>query len=435
LKSNTQLTSLNESIEKTQIIQGDKLQKELSEIEENIVKDIKPGSTSSSNANPSLPKVIFDPMNYKTITTIGAISKSILFASFDPLDFKNMRICYFGEKNKVLIYSIDRDEWKLTQLPYTSNYEFNYYSSAVTLPNGTVLVTGGGISNVVYQVVISPSFNRPAIEVIPKASMNQTRKEHASVFLQNSVYVLGGYDGTMNSFLNSCERYDLETDEWKSISPMLVAKCAFGATTVGNRYIFAVGGYDGHERLSSIERYDVKLDKWALLDVQLKQPLSNSACFAFSDSGIVILGGGYNIGFCLEVNHLDINSSEWTTLAQMSDGRDLRNKLVSVNGQVYAIGGNNCLAERYSMKRNEWGLLSSYQNLVNDNLDSWACALYYEIPGKPQHIPQANEELRATTSMMRMYQGAGGNYQMYQYEEGYDDEGYSENSSLFEEFY
>ncbi len=64
------------SIEKTQIVQGDKLQKELSEIEENILKDIKPGSTSNSNANPSLPKVIFDPMSYKSITTIGAISKS-----------------------------------------------------------------------------------------------------------------------------------------------------------------------------------------------------------------------------------------------------------------------------------------------------------------------------------------------------------------------
>ncbi len=71
------------------------------------------------------------------------------------LDLKNLKICYFGEKNKILMYNIDRDEWKLTQLPYGQNYEFNYYSSACTLPNGTVLITGGGISNVVYQVMIS----------------------------------------------------------------------------------------------------------------------------------------------------------------------------------------------------------------------------------------------------------------------------------------
>jgi len=78
---------------------------------------------------------------------------------------------------------------------------------------------------------------------------------------------LGGYDGTLNSFLSSCEKYDLETDEWKPVSSMMIAKCAFGTTTVANRYIFVVGGYDGHERLNTIEKYDAKIDKWTMLDV------------------------------------------------------------------------------------------------------------------------------------------------------------------------
>mmetsp|Transcript_35370 Transcript_35370/g.31841 ORF Transcript_35370/g.31841 Transcript_35370/m.31841 type:complete len:82 (+) Transcript_35370:1237-1482(+) len=77
---------------------------------------------------------------------------------------------------------------------------------------------------------------------------------------------------------------------------------------------------------------------------------------------------------------LNIETNEWKELASMSDGRDLRNKLVNFNGYVYAIGGNNCYAEKYSIKKNEWIPLTSHQELVHDNLDSWACALFYEVP-------------------------------------------------------
>ncbi|RYE56205.1 MAG: hypothetical protein EOP48_08545, partial [Sphingobacteriales bacterium] len=126
------------------------------------------------------------------------------------------------------------------------------------------------------------------------------------------------------------------------------------------------------------------------MDVKLKQALSNSACFSHSDNSIVILGGGYNNGFCLETNQLDVNTNTWRQLPVMSDGRDLRNKIVSVNGNVYAIGGNNCLAERFSLKKGEWSLLSSYKEFYDDNLDSWSCALYYDTPRKYEEMKNSH---------------------------------------------
>lgn len=39
--------------------------------------------------------------------------------------------------------------------------------------------------------------------------MNQMRKEHAAVINENLVYVMGGYDGVQNIFLNSCEVYNI----------------------------------------------------------------------------------------------------------------------------------------------------------------------------------------------------------------------------------
>ena len=320
---------------------------------------------------------------------------------------------------------METDEWVLTQLPLGEIYEFNYYSSAVTLPNGTIFITGGGISNAVYQVHFNAYHpNRlQQVRIAPKAPMHQSRKEHASVFLQDSVYVLGGYDGMMNTFLNSCERYDVESNTWTPVCNMLIPKCAFGATTLSNRYIFTLGGYDGNDRLSSIERYDIKADKWTLLEVELKQSLSNSACYAYSDNSIVILGGGYNNGFCLEVNHLDVNAGKWKELPSMSDGRDLRNKLVSINGSVYAIGGNNCVAEKYSVKKGVWQYISSYKDFVDDNLDSWSCALYYDVHKKTEELP--NTSMLNTGVKVPRQQAYNG----YQYDERYEEEIFSEGSS------
>jgi hypothetical protein len=76
--------------------------------------------------------------------------------------------------------------------------------------------------------------------------------------------------------------------------------------------------------------------------------------------------------------------------------------------------------------------LSSYQHLVNDNLDSWACALHYEVPGVAK---EENGELK-TDSMIKMLSHQMSQYQYYQYEgdQYYDDEVFDEQSQVFEEW-
>jgi len=310
----------------------------------------------------------------------------------------------------------------------------------VTLPNGTILITGGGISNLVYQIYFSSSHPyryHQQIKIVQKPPMNQSRKEHASVFLRDAVYVLGGYDGMTNGFLNSCERFDLENNEWTPVSNMLIPKCAFGVATLANRYIFTLGGYDGNDRLSSIEKYDIQTDKWTLLEAKLKQPLSNSACFSHSDNSIVILGGGYNSGFCLETNQLNVNDNTWKQLPPMTDGRDLRNKIVSINGNVYAIGGHNCIAEKFSMKKGTWQLLSSYKEFLDDNLDSWSCALYYETTRKLEemknNIVQQPEIKISRHQPQNFHQNYENNYDNYDnFDNPYLDEILSDDSGIEE---
>lgn len=218
--------------------------------------------------------------------------------------------------------------------------------------------------------------------------MLQLRKEHAAVSTGWQVFVIGGYDGASSVFLKTCEAYSVEKDTWEEISPMVVGKCAFSATVVNKKNIFTFGGYDGTKRLDGIEKYEIETDKWRLLQQKLLFPLSNCACFSPAVSKVVILGGGFSSGFSLQVKMIDIETGKWTTLPQMTEGRDLRNKVVYYKDFAYAVGGYNFGAEKLSLQKKEWMALPSY--LMNDNLDSWSCALTFAQPENQHSLVPSN---------------------------------------------
>ena len=90
-------------------------------------------------------------------------------------------------------------------LPNTStfNQELNFYSAACSLPNGDIIITGGGASNLVYQI----SF-KDKIKIFQRKPMSFCRKEHSCVLLNGNVYVISGYDGKNKMMHYSCEMYD-----------------------------------------------------------------------------------------------------------------------------------------------------------------------------------------------------------------------------------
>lgn len=56
-------------------------------------------------------------------------------------------------------------------------------------------------------------------------------------------------------------RYDPEIDRWILISPMETKRIGVGVGVV-NRLLYAVGGFDGRNRLCSVECYHPEKDKW-----------------------------------------------------------------------------------------------------------------------------------------------------------------------------
>ena len=60
---------------------------------------------------------------------------------------QNPKICFFGDKNKIMCFDINAQKWELTN--YYGDHEFKYYAAAVSIPDGSVLIVGGGSSNIV----------------------------------------------------------------------------------------------------------------------------------------------------------------------------------------------------------------------------------------------------------------------------------------------
>lgn len=56
-------------------------------------------------------------------------------------------------------------------------------------------------------------------------------------------------------------RYDPEKDQWQLVAPMLTRRIGVGVAVI-NRLLYAVGGYDGANRLSSCECYNPERDEW-----------------------------------------------------------------------------------------------------------------------------------------------------------------------------
>ena len=55
--------------------------------------------------------------------------------------------------------------------------------------------------------------------------------------------------------------------------------------------IYTIGGFEGSERITMIEEYDIMRDKWAILNLNLKKGLTNSAAISIDDSKILVFGG------------------------------------------------------------------------------------------------------------------------------------------------
>ena len=105
------------------------------------------------------------------------------------------------------------------------------------------------------------------------------------------VFVFGGLNYN-EKILRKAEKYDVQTNAWTRISPMIEARKNSSACALTADSIYVFGGTSLQLSSSdSIEVYSVATDSWTLLRVRLPNPVAFLLSFKVSETEIALLGG------------------------------------------------------------------------------------------------------------------------------------------------
>lgn len=137
-------------------------------------------------------------------------------------------------------------------------------------------------------------------------------------------------------FLDLCECYDMEKNEWRQVAPMSVRRSGLRVQSVGG-YLYAIGGFSASDTkaLATVDRYDPMTDSWRLMAPMLNARRSFAVA---SLNGYIYALGGINGGMYYDsVERYCPRSNKWTFVRSMSVERRAV-CAAALDGYIYAAG-------------------------------------------------------------------------------------------------
>ncbi|XP_076008552.1 kelch-like protein 10 [Genypterus blacodes] len=158
---------------------------------------------------------------------------------------------------------------------------------------------------------------------------------HGSVFLNGSLYCVGGSNG--DDVCKEVHRFDLDTRTWHQVAPMNSCRCFVSVTVLKGR-IFAIGGFDGQDRLSTAECYDPETNQWKEI-ASLNKKRSDAGCTTL-DGNVYICGGFNGNEYMNSCECFSPETNQWTRITPMNARRSGLG-VIAYEDRVYAVGGFN----------------------------------------------------------------------------------------------
>jgi hypothetical protein len=160
------------------------------------------------------------------------------------------------------------------------------------LPNGKVLVAGGGNSS---GFLYSTELYDPASGTwTATGSLNITRSLHTATLLANGlVVVAGGYSPYSGGILASAELYDPASQTWTTTGALNNARDYHTATLLPDGQVLVAGG-EYMSALASAELYDPASGVWTTTDSLNTARECHTATLL--PNGQVLVAGGWNEG-------------------------------------------------------------------------------------------------------------------------------------------
>ena len=138
-------------------------------------------------------------------------------------------------------------------------------------------------------------------------------------------------------YLDLCECYDVEKDEWRMVAPLPKPRSGLRVASV-NSYLYAIGGFSDQDTkaLSGVDRYDPMSDSWRPVAPMI-MPRRGFAVAVLNNYIYAI--GGINSGtYYNTVERYCPRSNQWSMVASMNSERRALGA-ASLDRYIYAAGG------------------------------------------------------------------------------------------------
>ena len=168
------------------------------------------------------------------------------------------------------------------------------------------------------------------------------------------IYAVGGVTSAGEA-LNTVEKYTSNNRHWETVSPMKICRSRVGVAVFEGK-LYAIGGFDGTNRLDSAEVYDPETDEWSIIP-SMKERRSALGCVAF-ESQIFVCGGYDGLASLNSCEVFNPEKKTWLRISTMNKSRSAGAVCV-FEGSIFIFGGHDGLSifssvERYDRRQDKW---------------------------------------------------------------------------------
>jgi len=248
--------------------------------------------------------------------------------------------------------------------------------TATLLPDGKVLVAGGGLASTSAEL-----YDPDSGTWTTTGTMTESRAGHTATLLPDgSVLVVGGWvpgsscsptpcRGSLAHSTASAELYDPFTGLWTATASMTVGRSLHTATLLPDGKVLAAGGGtgsdpSGFDSLASAELYDPASGSWAATSSMAAVRFGHTATLL--RGGSVLVAGGFNSegaggpGALASAELYDPSNGTWTATGNMNAGRAKYTATLLLDGRVLVVGlGPLASAELYEPGSGTWAVTGS----------------------------------------------------------------------------
>ena len=220
-------------------------------------------------------------------------------------------------------------------------FEARAHHSATLLPDGTVLVVGGGTrGGGKFQLASAELYDPASGSWTATGSMIEAVDGRSATLLTNGKVLVAGGGHGFDSLVATAELYNPATGTWSATGSMAGARSDHTATLLSDGNVLVVGGF-GEDASGTAELYDPASGTWSATG-SMAEARSGHTATLLSDGRVLVAGGGSD--GCeprASAELFDPANGTWTATGTMAEARFGHTATLLTNGEVLVASGQN----------------------------------------------------------------------------------------------